>query len=244
MNHRFATWTVAVLLLAGAATSWADVSQPMVKFNNVSPGVNLTVYDPFYPAGTTFDVGVFNIFVDLPDNLGPFAARAFCLDLKQFTSTDWRPYAVNPLEVAPQDGGSPFQAMGVAKANAIRELWGEQYASVVNNATAAAFQSAIWEIIYEDQGANGWDLTTGNLRISDAAVAATANLWLSQVGDASQTLEGGLIALTSNVGPTKWQDFVYDTGSDRPPVPEPLTVATVAMSIGSLGLYVRRRTQA
>ena len=229
-----------------ALPAWADVTEPMVRFLSTSPSVSLTVYHPFAPAGQTFPVGVVNVVVDLPDGEPEFQAQAYCIDLKQTSSFSDRPYGLHPLEIAPNDGGSVYSPMGVFKANAIRELWGEHGTEVVNGTTAAAFQAAIWEIIYENSNLppvmNAWDLNSGNLSVSDAAVAAQANAWLASL-DGQGELDQTLWALTNFTTDTTYQDLVFRLpGGDRPPVPEPLTVATVAMGLSGLGMYIRRRT--
>jgi hypothetical protein len=103
---------------------------------------------------------------------------AFCTELPQDAPETTLTYDVIGLEQGPRPITFLGQAMGTEKANYIRELWGRFFDSSWSsggsyswqqNIKAAAFASAIWEIVYENlpKSPLGWDVTvdgsTGNL---------------------------------------------------------------------------------
>ena len=129
---------------------------------------------------------------------------AFCIDLKQTATSSVQPYDLTVLEAAPQDGGSVYSPMGSKKANAIRQLWGAHF-SEINGvaASAAAFQLAIWEIIFENApGAdptNGWNLSSGNVSAQAGAAVDIANGYLATMFDEEVIPATDLFAVTSSL---------------------------------------------
>ena len=237
---------VAGLLLAMAVDAHATPVQ--VQYMGVGPKENLMVVHPFSTG--TYHVGQITIELDLLDGNGPQSMTAFCVDLKQTATGSVQPYDLTVLQAAPQDGGSVYSPMGSMKANAIRQLWGAHF-SEINGvaANAAAFQLAIWEIIYENApGAdpiNGWTLSSGNVIAQAGAAVDIANGYLATMFDAEVTPAADLFAVTNMTGDETYQDFVVQIpGGYTPPVPEPVTVVTGFLGLCGLGSYVRRRTLA
>jgi hypothetical protein len=153
---------------------------------------------------------------DLAELAGGFSG--FCIDLNQTIATNTSHTLVQaPLENAPV----PSFAMGTAKANLIRELWGRNFSTSFTSAENAAFQSAIWEIVSD----TGLDLSSGNVQITgDADVLTIAQGWLNALNGDVSTYFNGLYALTSETT----QDFV---------VPAPGALALVGLG----GLVATRR---
>jgi hypothetical protein len=93
----------------------------------------------------------------------------FCTELVQYVTPYESPYECLPLEAAP-----PTHAMGAVRAQALRDLYvfadGDQFATAGtsdNEDLAAAFQIAVWEIVYDYDGtASSLDVTEGNLRVT------------------------------------------------------------------------------
>ena len=240
---------VAVVSAMLLCSSVAQAVQVDVRYVGLNPGLSTELENPIEAGAPMRGLGVYEIEVDLNDDKGPFSVRSFCIDLVQDVSAGWQPYDVTALHLAPVDGGSPYSPMGVPKANSIRELWGEHYAEVGNDPIkAAAFQAALWEIIYENDGVqtpNPWDLTSGRLAVPNSPlVSAQANAWLADVGDQVQTLNTTLLALTNYTTEDRFQDYVYDPDGPGHEVPEPITVVSVMAGVCGLGAYLRKRTAA
>ncbi len=233
----------AGLLLAMAS----GASAFPVQFDHISvgPKQNIQVNHPF-ASGLTYQVGINTVSLDLLDDDGPQLKSAFCIDLRQGVSSSVETYDLTVLGDAPLDGGSPYSPMGTMKADAIGELWGEHFDEIDGrSAYAAAFQLAIWEIIFENApGAspNAWDVTSGNVLMQSGTTAGIANGFLATLLDGDATLATNLMAVTNAADN---QDFVVQFGSGgSTPVPEPFTLVTGFMGLCGLGSYVRRRTVA
>jgi hypothetical protein len=134
-----------------------------------------------------------------------------------------------------QDSGGP--AIGIAKANLISELWGLHSADADTSAGAAAFQLAMWKIVYD----TGTDLNTGNLQArpmyTGDNIPATAQSWLNQL-DGSHPL-ATLYGMSSPTAQD--QVFFVDpplTPAHSSPVPLPSAVWTGTALLA--GLVVRR----
>ena len=235
---------VGVVLSCSALVSAVGVQ---VKFVSVDPNDNVDLSHSLI--GTArFSAGLYRIDVDMNDGEGVKRYNSFCIDIVQTVSASFKPYNLSIVEAAPLDG-TVYSPMGTAKANAIRELWGEHFAQVFGDGTkAAAFQLALWEIIYENapsETPNAWDAGAGRLAAvgnTDVAIINQANAWLATIGDQTQKLETSLMALTNYTTETKYQDYLIATGSGY--IPEPVTVASVLLGICGLGSYVRRRVVA
>ena len=142
------------------------------------PGVVVTY--TFNGAKDYAEAGVYN-WTRSATNPGTYAGTptpgqtfgAFCVEIDQ------------DLPSGPNIGYTvtDLAAQGAAKADQLKELWGRFHASIgTDNTKAAAFQSAVWEIV-SDTGKN---VTSGAFRLdtasaSGAAVANQAQSWLNQL---------------------------------------------------------------
>jgi hypothetical protein len=122
----------------------------------------------------------------------------------------------------------------------VSKLFTTAYGSVNNSTTSAAFQYALWELLYEKSG-NYTIGADGNFRLTnaDSGAASQANAWLASVvspsayeGYSVQSLYSG----PPNPDRTGRQDLVIAT-----PVPEPEAYALALVSLGIVAGYVRRR---
>ncbi len=110
--------------------------------------------------------------------------------------------------------------------------------SVSSAVNSAAFQAAIWEIVYETDSV--YDLATGNLQVSNnAGVVALAQEWLDNLGTAA-----GTYLLTFYESETS-QDLVTGVpgggGENPPPVPLPAGMVLLLTGLGALGVARRNR---
>jgi len=173
---------------------------------------------------------------------GPLSG--FCIELHEPAPQNTYTYTVG----MPDDVYNSFtgETLGSVRANYLRELWARFYDNswagggsytAPQNAGAAAFASAVWEIVYEDLPVSplGWDVTLdgtvgkGGFAATDLD-AATANKWLHELTGAGPKAD--LLA------------FVYDGQQNYlVAVPEPATIILLGLG-GVLGLTGRRRTSA
>ncbi|MBT3279214.1 MAG: PEP-CTERM sorting domain-containing protein [Phycisphaerales bacterium] len=152
------------------------------------------------------------------------------------------------LDVADGPLGGPENAtllpngMGPEKALALDKLFGMYYPETITHedpAHGAAFQAAIWEIIYETSGE--YNVGDGDF-IIDAEGEGDwwnlANYYLATYEEATQL--ANLMILTNDT----YQDYiVMGTGQKTPitPVPEPITLAGLGLCVLGASGYLRRR---
>ncbi len=137
----------------------------------------------------------------------PFVS--FCIELSQQISSkpgaNQVTYNVVTLDNGSQPGigtGGPGinGPLGTTKANQIRQLWGMFFADVNSNVTAAAFQIAIWEIIYGQWFTPFAHNIPGDpqMAIDGAAAIALAGTWVSDVQTSDPAVyQNNLVALTN-----------------------------------------------
>jgi hypothetical protein len=162
----------------------------------------------------------------------------FCTELNEAA-----PEVISKYNVVPLDEGPLSTAMGEEKAAYISELWGRYYDpswtgsgpfSWLQNSQAAAFATAIWEIVYEDLPVSPlkWDVkidgTLGaNGFRTDFGGGAIANNWLHSLDGTGPMANLRVFSFNGS------QDYIAQ-------VPEPATVALLGLG-GVLSLMRRRR---
>lgn len=173
----------------------------------------------------------------------------FCADVVQGVITGPETYDVYLIEEAPVGGVNPLGGMGLEKADDLRKLFGLDILPaplmfLTAPGMAEAFQACVWEVIYEDRAANGYDLASGNVQVSGVALQTDANQWLADIlADIDDDLDMNedLRALVADGG----QDFVLQVpGLGREPLPEPVTMLGVLLGIAAGAGYFRKRVAA
>ena len=119
----------------------------------------------------------------------------------------------------------------------VSKLFTTAYSSVNNSTTSAAFQYALWELLYEKSGSykigsdgNFWLTGTDNLATTQA------NNWLASLSSASEGYSVQSLYSGAQQNPANKQDLVIAT-----PVPEPQTYALALVSLGIVAGYARRK---
>lgn len=149
----------AAIVIAGLAGA-ASATTIQARLDSVNPEVHMSVSSDGGATTRTLYTGVnnFTVLGGDPTELAP-TFKAFCIDLGQtigFGST--HSFTKNAVEAAPIPGGG----MGNVKADLLRELWGRHFLGINSNIKGAAFQAAVWEIVFD----TGLDLASGTVRIS------------------------------------------------------------------------------
>ena len=238
-------FTVALCAFV-AAPALADFGTVSLREVNTSPGLGgFTLYAHNFTGGVggvlagryNFDInggspsGIPGItsWTQLPE-------WGFCIEM-QYSTGGYQPYTIKNLQDAPLTGGIGGLPMGTTKANYIRELWANHIANVPgNNTNAAAFQLAVWEIVYENNAAGPglWNVKstsgaadTGFRAVGNTAALDLANTWLGQLD--GQGLASGLYAYSN----TNYQDYVFQ-------VPVPAAALLGFLGLSAAGLRLRR----
>ena len=153
---------------------------------------------------------------------------AWCIDLQQSFSFG------TPYEYSMDPVGAHFSPAGV---DALSRLFTAAQGFVVDSATSAAMQAAIWEIEYET-GNGGFDLFGGSFMAALQSPTAATTSAFNTVNGYLMTLESYSANYRFEVlGSGENQDFLIAIG----PVPEPETWAMLVAGFGALGWAARRK---
>ncbi len=110
--------------------------------------------------------------------------------------------------------------MDAARADTISLLWGQFYGAVTTNETAAAFQRAVWSVV--------WVGVNSAITLGTSGVDLKAHEWLNSIDP-----NGARAHLVGLINSTH-QDFISE-------VPEPSAMLATLSIFGSAGLLFRRR---
>ena len=179
----------------------------------------------------------------------PFTS--FCVDLNEFIHLNSTyNYVLKSLETSPNPDPQSTGGMGTARADAIRRLWGTDRADVTTNVKAAAFQMAIWEIVFEYPATQGlplssMDVTKGNfyMDVTDADSTKQA-LWVSIANQANAYLAAAW-APTAKYEPMLAVMSLAGAQDQLVVMPLPATACSGAVLFAALaGLRTARRRHA
>ena len=196
----------------------------------------LDVYGGVYMLDKTDGVCEGNIWPN-----GPIGA--FCTELTENAPLTTLTYDVLPLESGPLPIDFLGGPMG-GKADYIVELWGRFYDpswvgdgpfTWQQNTKAAAFATAIWEIVYEDipESPLGWDVTADGTWCSLGFYAEGVDA----------DIANGMLHTLDGTGPkADLRIFSYNGTQDYiAEVPEPATIALLGLG-GAWSLLRRKKT--
>jgi hypothetical protein len=221
-------------VLAGLLVSSAGARAGTItaKFDGVSPGQGIS-YKLNGGNTQSTTAGVFDWTYVSGTNLNNSTTfNTFCIDLTHFISTGSKyKYSVDsPI-------GSDTQAiqggLTSGQSTLLSELFGKFYSSVVDNKTGAAFQIAVWDIVYDGGVPNG----NSPFQVTSTGAAETLALqWLNNL-DPNKT--ANLLVLDSDP-PKDHQNQI----TLAPVVPEPSSFVLAGIGVvGLMGLTWRRRAR-
>ncbi|MGD9690201.1 MAG: hypothetical protein AB7K52_11160 [Phycisphaerales bacterium] len=239
-RHRTLITAFAIGAASGAGITCADTVT--MSFEGTGRGSNVRA--------TFFDDDAINVFAgqlrhDITSGTGQAAAlvgehRTFCADFDQRVSSASSMFTV----VAPVDLLVQGQPLGADRAQALLGIFFTFGSAAINpdatNDFAAAFQLAVWEILYDfnaDAGASSLNLTGGNIRFTKTSGSALGSGIVNQFNTivgaiASEGAVNGLFGLQSGV---RQDQLIY--GNSLVPAPGALAVA----AMGALAVTRRRR---
>jgi hypothetical protein len=121
------------------------------------------------------------------------------------------------------------------------EVGGSAAATATTN-SSAAFQLAIWEILFEGTTVSPYSLSTGDFKVTNdygnTAAVTLANQWLAALGSFAPTTT--LVWLSNDTH----QNFITDTTiPSRLLVPEPLPLSLVGLGLLAMIFVTRRQTK-
>ena len=183
-----------------------------------------------------------------PTGAGGFAGRIgsttppttplffWCVDLSQTFSfgTVYSNYAITPL------GNTLLAQLFTAVGGSAALLSGP--GSEAKTDLSAAFQLAVWEILYEGASYGGLNVSTGNFKATggdDSDAINQANTWLAALSAGSPTATALFLLHSADN-----QDFITDT--PLPPglvLPEPSSLPLLGLGLLGLIFVTRRRMQ-
>lgn len=230
-------WLYVVLAWAGVLFASPAVQADSITIKALGPsdlGHNVSITHP-NAGGTAVHYGGFAGFYawEKLSGPGPLSNGTFltmCIELTEFFSSGGTyTVAYADPQNAP-DPGNPLSTvghMGAAKAALLSELYGRFLGLVDTDKEAAAFQVAVWEIVYDTGlklGTNQGQVFIDNANHLNAGTyGALAQSWLDQLDGTGPHMD--LLALSK----TGFQDQVV-------PNPVPAPPGLVLAGIGFLGL--------
>ena len=207
-----------------ATSSYTTVG---VKFNGSDIGQVIAGPEMWHQTGGTTLLG---------DSSGNFLT--FCVEINQdvYLGSTYGFYT-GSVDTAPTPG-NPIpgsSGMGASKATLLKELWARHYANITDANSGAAFQIAVWDIVYDAD----FNLNAGNFKAyGNTSAINLAATWLTDVNtNASAFTDPNLIAIKSDY----YQDQVtFGPPVKGPPLSTPLPSAASGAALALVGLGLKR----
>ncbi len=170
---------------------------------------------------------------------GSFAT--WCVDIYHWMSTNQVSYNVGSAN----DLASVFGATGTDRVNTLLQLANKDYSLVKDTDTSAAFQLAVWSIMFGTPDSSGIYTVNSStfaatVTTSGSHAIATANDWLKDIN--TDPITGNYKLTYLSDGDCNYtQDMVVFTSA---PVPEPSTFILLGAGLAGVALLRRRNRKA
>lgn len=227
------TLTIAIAIGISAGAAAADTVRMEFDHTGAGRNVRMTV------GGTSFNCFAGQLVHNFSNGSGAAAGLSgnhttFCADLMQSVTSSGATYAVAGIQSL-----SSAQGMGAAKSQAIYDMYafanGSQMGADAD--MAAAFQLAIWEVIYDYNAgdSSSLNLASGTLKAKNTNGSSLSGSILAKAA-----------ALFSAIGSNSAQDGLmgFSNGSYQDQIVQIVPVPAAALiGLAGLGLagYARRR---
>jgi hypothetical protein len=217
----------AVLTAVGLLTCAPQASAEVISLTLDDSGAPVT-YNPNGGSSTTLNAGPFHWTQTVPLNTNfPTGVTTYCIDVDHFISegNTYQYTAQSDLKLAPTIGND------LAKVSAINELFDRNYnSSLTSSANSAAFQLALWELVYD--GASSKSLSAGRIQANNTQ----AQNMLDSLGTSYSNHDMAGHHLTALVSVKGAQDQITVTPNGVPAPP-----ALLLAGVGVLALLGRAR---
>ncbi|GEM_PF-731113 len=226
MRHLLSTSIAAACLALCTVQAQADT----VLLTNYTYAPSKSVHINLDLAGNADDMSYYGGAGEFKGTLNGKSFKTYCLDLHEefYFNQSYSDYHLTTLD--------PGRALNMGR------LITKYRADVDTALESAAFQVALWEILYETDPT--YKLTSGAFTETklDNGVRTLAQGWLSNLGTVSNVYVFKLESLGHYDNRHHWvaghQDFLVTT-----PVPEPSTYALMSAGLLGIGFVVRRRSR-
>jgi hypothetical protein len=191
-----ADFTANYSTIYGESYSWGTVNYTGGSYNYWAGAITWTTAQNTPIAGLTNSGGQFN---------------AFCIELTQNAGNP-ETFHAQSLASLP----SSLNGMGGTKAQYLEALWAEQYnTKTMTSLQYAAFQLAVWDIVYDNQTNGKYHINgtnsdgsgfymTGTSLTDTSTAAGLANEWLGEIN----LKDAGSVNLAGLLGVGGYQDMV------------------------------------
>lgn len=243
VQSAFAVDTVNVTYNGSAVLGSPTPAAVGYKWGNLTPNPNSTTHS------VVVGVGGDNFVKNSGGASLPNTFNAWCVDIYHWEVGGPVTYNIgdgSTLALA-SDGGNPV--FGTARVNALTALADERYGGLTDLKGSAAFQLAVWAVMFSTPTAGVYTLSSSPTFLatpyysSDAATWTEASDWLNNLGTAAKPGNYSITYLYSPDPSSQNMVLFTPLHQQTPPVPEPETYAMLLAGLGLLSFMGRRRKQ-